>query len=189
MSIPLIDRWLIGQITPPMLFAISAFTVISLSVGVLFDLIRKIVEYGLPLMDAIKALLFSLPSFLVLSFPMSVLLSTLLSYGKLSGNSELLALKSLGIPTSRIIAPAIAVSIFMTSLTFYFNDNLVPASNRLAEITLRSGVGTSFTNGNSRNNIVFTRRGSRIQNSTNKPTKQNTFLTHIFYAGRFENIL
>ena len=187
MSIPLIDRWLIGQITPPMLFAISAFTVISLSVGVLFDLIRKIVEYGLPLLDAIKALLFSLPSFLVLSFPMSVLLSTLLSYGKLSGNSELLALKSLGIPTSRIIAPAIAVSIFMTGLTFYFNDNLVPTSNKMAETTLRSGVGTAFNKSNSRNNIVFTRRGSRIQNSTNKPTKQNTFLTHIFYAGRFEN--
>ena len=47
--LPLIDRWLIGQIIPPMIFAISAFTVISLSVGVMFDLIRKIVEFGLPL--------------------------------------------------------------------------------------------------------------------------------------------
>ena len=186
-SIPLIDRWLIGQITPPMLFAISAFTVISLSVGVMFDLIRKIVEYNLPLLDAIKALFYSLPSFLVLSFPMSVLLSTLLSYGKLSANSELLALKSLGITTPRIIAPAIAISIFMTGLTFYFNDNLVPASNKLAESTLRYGIGSSFNKGNNRNNIVFSRRGSRIDSLTNKPTKQNTFLTHIFYAGRFEN--
>ena len=75
---------------------------------------------------------------------MAVLLSTLLSYGKLSANSELLALKSLGITTSRIIAPAIAVSIFMTGLTFYFNDNLVPNSNKLAESTLRSGIGSSF---------------------------------------------
>ena len=140
-SIPLIDRWLIGQIIPPMLFAISAFTVISLSVGVMFDLIRKIVEFGLPLFLALKVLFFSLPNFLVLLFPMAVLLSTLLAYGKLSANSEILALKSLGIKTSRIIAPAIALSIFMTGLTFYFNDNLVPASNKLAEITLRKGIG------------------------------------------------
>ena len=110
-SIPLIDRWLLGQIIPPMIFAISAFTVISLSVGVMFDLIRKIVEYGLPILNAFKALIYSLPSFLVLSFPMAVLLSTLLSYGKLSANSELLALRSLGITKTRIIAPAIAVSI------------------------------------------------------------------------------
>ena len=186
-SIPLLDRWLIAQLLPPMLFAISAFTVISLSVGVMFDLIRKIVEFGLPLFLAIKVLFYSLPSFLVLSFPMAVLLSTLLAYGKLSANSELLALKSLGIKTSRIIAPAIAVSIFMTGLTFYFNDNLVPASNKLAESTLRAGIGSSFSSEKGKDNIMFSRYGSRIDYVTNKPTKTNQFLTHIFYASLFEN--
>ena len=186
-SIPLMDRWLVAQILPPMLFAISAFTVISLSVGVMFDLIRKIVEFGLPLFLAIKVLFYSLPSFLVLSFPMAVLLSTLLAYGKLSANSELLGLKSLGIKTSRIIAPAIAVSIFMTGLTFYFNDNLVPSSNKLAESTLRAGIGSSFSNEKGKDNIMFSRYGSRIDSSTNKPTETNTYLTHIFYASLFEN--
>ncbi len=181
------DRWLVAQILPPMIFAISAFTVISLSVGVMFDLIRKIVEFGLPLFLAIKVIFYSLPSFLVLSFPMAVLLSTLLAYGKLSANSELLALKSLGIKTSRIIAPAIAVSIFMTGLTFYFNDNLVPSSNKMAESTLRAGIGSSFSGEKGKDNIMFSRYGSRIDSSTNKPTKTNTFLTHIFYASLFEN--
>ena len=186
-SVPLIDRWLIGQILPPMIFAISAFTVISSSVGVMFDLIRKIVEFGLPLFLAIKVLFFSLPSFLVLSFPMAVLLSTLLAYGKLSANSELLALRSLGIKTSRIIAPAIAISIFMTGLTFYFNDALVPASNKIAESTLRAGIGNSFSNEKGKDNIMFSRYGSRINPSTNKATKINTYLTHIFYASWFKN--
>ena len=185
--IPLIDRWLIGQLLPPMFFAISAFTVISLSVGVMFELIRNIVEYGLPVFLAIKVLFYSLPSFLVLSFPMAVLLSTLLTYGKLSSNSELLALRSLGINNYRIVAPAIALSVFMTGLTFYFNDNLVPTANRLAEVTLRSGIGSSFTDKKRKNNIIFTRKGSRIESSTNKPTKINTFLTHIFYASKFED--
>ena len=185
-AIPLLDRWLLGQIIPPMLFAISAFTVISLSVGVMFDLIRQIVEYGLPLFLALKVLFYSLPSFLVLSFPMAVLLSTLLAYGKLSSNSELLALKSLGIKTSRIISPAIALSIFMTGLTFYFNDNLVPASNKLAEATLRSGMGSAFSGEKGKYNIIFSRYGSRIDSSTKQPTKSNKYLTHIFYAARYE---
>ena len=185
--LPLIDRWILGQIIPPMIFAISAFTVISLSVGVMFDLIRKIVEFGLPLFLALKVLFFSLPSFLVLSFPMAVLLSTLLAYGKLSSNSELLALKSLGIKTSRIISPAIALSIFMTGLTFYFNDNLVPTSNKLAETTLRGGIGSSFSAEQGKDNIMFSRYGSRINASNKKPTKINTYLTHIFYASWFEN--
>ena len=185
--LPLIDRWLLGQIIPPMIFAISAFTVISLSVGVMFDLIRKIVEFGLPLFLALKVLFFSLPSFLVLSFPMAVLLSTLLAYGKLSSNSELLALKSLGLNTSRIISPAIALSIFMTGLTFYFNDNLVPSSNKLAETTLRAGIGSSFSGEQGKDNIMFSRYGSRINASNKRTTKINTFLTHIFYASWYEN--
>ena len=188
-SLPLLDRWLLGQIIPPMLFAISAFTVISLSVGVMFDLIRKIVEFGLPLFIALKVLFYSLPSFLVLSFPMAVLLSTLLAYGKLSSNSELLALKSLGIKTSRIISPAIALSIFMTGLTFYFNDNLVPLSNKLAEATLRSGMGSSFSGEKGKSNIMFSRYGSQIDFSTKKATKTNTYLTHIFYAQKYEQNL
>ena len=185
-NLPLLDRWIIGQILPPMLFAISAFTVISLSVGVMFDLIRKIVEFGLPLLLALKVMFFSLPSFLVLSFPMAVLLSTLLAYGKLSANSELLALRALGLNTYRIVLPAIALSVLMTGLTFYFNDSLVPASNKLAESTLREGIGSSFNSEEGKNNIMFSRYGSRLT-SNNTPTKTNTYLTHIFYSAYYEN--
>ena len=142
-SIPLIDKWLIGQLIPPLIFSISAFTVVSLSVGVMFDLIRKIVEFGLPFSLALKILFLKLPGFLVLSFPMSVLLSTILTYGKLSSNSELLALKSIGIKPSRFILPAVIISILMTGLTFFFNDNLVPYSNKMAEIIMRDGLGKS----------------------------------------------
>ena len=74
----------------------------------------------------------------------------------------------------------------MTGLTFYFNDNLVPKSNKLAESTLRSGIGSSFNKQVGKNNIIFSRKGSRID-IHNKPTKTNTLLTHIFYASRFEN--
>ncbi len=184
--LPILDRWIIGQILPPMLFSISAFTVISLSVGVMFDLIRKIVEYGLPLFVAIKVLIYSLPSFLVLSFPMSVLLSTLLAYGKLSSNSELLALKSLGVKVWRAVIPAIILSILMTGLTFYFNNSLVPTCNKLAEYNMRAGLGNAFNSESGKRNIMFSRYGSIIKKN-NQPSKSTYNLTHIFYASYFAN--
>jgi len=179
--IPLIDKWLIGQLIPPLIFSISAFTVVSLSVGVMFDLIRKIVEFGLPFSLAIKILFLKLPGFLVLSFPMSVLLSTLLTYGKLSSNSELLALKSIGIRPSRFVVPALIISIFMTGLTFFFNDSLVPYSNKLAEISMREGLGKS-TVIEKGNDIFFPGYGSLIDPKTNKPSERNTYLTQIFFS-------
>ena len=75
----------------------------------------------------------------------------------------------------------------MTGLTFYFNDNLVPASNKLAETTLRAGIGSSFSSEQGKDNIMFSRYGSRINASNKKPTKINTYLTHIFYASLYKN--
>ena len=184
--VPLIDKWLIAQLVPPLIFSISAFTVVSLSIGVMFDLIRKIVEFGFPFSLAFKILILKLPGFLVLSFPMSVLLSTLLTYGKLSSNSELLALRSLGIKTSRFIVPALIVSIIMTGLTFFFNNSLVPYSNKLAEISIRDGLGKSTTI-ETGNDVFFPGYGSLIDPKTNKPSEKNTYLTQIFFSRVVKN--
>ena len=185
MNIPLIDRWLLGQLLPPMLFAIGSFTAVSLSVGIMFDLVRKIVEFGLPFQVALKVLILKLPGFLVLSFPMSMLLATLLAYGKLSSNSELLALKSLGVANRRIIFPAVLLSIFMTLLTFTFNDSLVPISNRVAENTMRTSLGKAISSEEGKH-IMFSRYGSQLDKS-NKVSDSNENLTHIFYAKYFRN--
>ena len=184
-NIPLFDRWLLGQLLPPMLFAIGAFTAVSLSVGIMFDLVRKIVEFGLPFQVALKVLILKLPGFLVLSFPMSMLLATLLAYGKLSSNSELLALKSLGVANRRIIFPAVLLSIFMTLLTFTFNDSLVPISNRVAENTMRTSLGKAISSEEGKH-IMFSRYGSQLDKS-NKVSDSNENLTHIFYAKYFRN--
>ena len=185
-NIPIIDRWLLGQLIPPLLFAISAFTVVSVSVGVMVDLIRKVVEFGLPLILALHIMVLKLPSFLVLSFPMSVLLSTLLAYGKLSGNSEILALRSLGIRTYRTIIPALILSIFMTGLTFYFNNNLVPTANKYSEMLLRDGLGKSVSM-EIGHDIFFKGYGSYTDLETNETTKRNTYLNQIFFSRLVEN--
>ena len=109
--IPLLDRWILSQLIPPLIFSISAFTVVSVSVGVMFDLVRKIVEFDLPLNIALNVLFFKLPSFVVLSFPMATLLASLLTYSKLSSNSELKALRAIGISFYRIIFPSLCLAI------------------------------------------------------------------------------
>ena len=116
---------------------------------------------------------------------MSMLLATLLAYGKLSSNSELLALKSLGVANRRIIFPAVLLSIFMTLLTFTFNDSLVPISNRVAENTMRTSLGKAISSEEGKH-IMFSRYGSQLDKS-NKVSDSNENLTHIFYAKYFRN--
>jgi len=178
--IPLLDRWLIVELISPLLFAVAAFTVVSLSVGVMFELVRKIVESGLPVLIAVQVLLQRLPSFLVISFPMATLMATLLAYSRLSANSELTALRSVGVTATRMIIPALALALVMSSLTFVFNDVVVPRSNRSAEITLRRALGKSIATEKG-DNIVYSRFGSveRPDGSSSKG------LLQLFYANRF----
>ena len=179
--IPLIDRWLINELIPPLFFAIAAFTVVSLSVGVVFDLVRQIVEMGIPFTIAFKVLLFRLPSFLVISFPMAMLLASLLTYGRLNENSELKALRSIGINTYRMVLPALTLALFMTCLTFLFNNNIVPYSNRSAEDTISVALGKAFTSEQGED-IIYSQKGYIVDPNTNLKKRG---VTHLFYAWKF----
>ena len=178
--IPLLDRWLIGELLGPLLFAIAAFTVVSLSVGVMFELVRQIVESGLPVAIAVQVLLLRLPSFLVISFAMATLMASLLAYSRLSANSELTALRSVGVTATRMIVPALVVALLMSGLTFVFNDVVVPRANRSAEITLRRALGKAIATEKG-SNIVYSRFG-RIQDPDGSTSKG---LTQLFYARQF----
>ena len=88
-----------------MLFGIAAFTAVSLSVGVVFELVRR-GGGGRPAAHwRPEGALLRLPCFLVLSFPMATLMATLLAYSRLSGSSELTALRSVGVSTRRMVLP------------------------------------------------------------------------------------
>ena len=179
--IPLLDRWIFLELLTPLIFSIAAFTVVSLSVGVFFDLIRKIVEMGLPLSLAVQILGLKLPSFVVISFPMAMLLSTLLAYGSLNENSEIKALKSIGISIYRIILPGLILSIFMSYMTFVFNNNIVPSTNKKAEVVLANSLGRSFANEQGED-IIFSKKGEILDPYSNFRKRG---VTHLFYALEF----
>jgi lipopolysaccharide export system permease protein len=180
--IPLLDRWLLGELIGPLLFGLTLFTVVSLSVGVMFDLVRKIVESNLPWTIAVQVLLLKLPSFLVISFPMATLIASLLAYSRLSANSELTALRSVGVTASRMIAPAIALALLMTGLTFVFNDVIVPRTNRSAEFTLQRSLGKAIA-AEKGDDIIYSRFG-RVTGPDGDAGKG---LTQLFYASKFQD--
>jgi len=178
--IPLLDRWLVGELMGPLLFGIAAFTAVSLSVGVVFELVRRVSESGLPVTAAMLVLMLRLPGFLVLAFPMATLMATLLAYSRLSGSSELTALRSVGVSTRRMVVPALLLSVVMSLLTFTFNDLIVPRANLAASNTLERALGKAIASEKG-DNILYSRFG-RIKMEQGESTRM---LTHIFYSRKF----
>ncbi len=180
--LPLLDRWLLGELVGPLLFGIAAFTAVSLSVGVVFELVRRVAESGLPLWAAVQVLLMNLPAFMVLAFPMATLMATLLAYSRLSGNSELTALRSVGVSTRRMVVPALALALLMSLITFMFNDVIVPRANIAAANTLNRALGQAIAT-ETADDTLYSRFGDLSQ-----PDGQiGKGLAQLFYARRFEN--
>jgi lipopolysaccharide export system permease protein len=178
--LPLLDRWLLNELIGPLVFGIAAFTAVSLSVGVVFELVRRVAESGLPLTAALQVLLLRLPGFLVLSFPMATLMATLLAFSRLSGSSELTALRSVGVSTRRMVLPALMLALCMSVLTFVFNDVIVPRANLEATNSLERALGKAISTEKG-SNIMYSRFG-RVATEGGERVKM---LTHIFYARNF----
>ena len=155
---PLLDRWILSELIPPLLFGIGAFTAVSFSVGAVFEILRRISETSVPLGDVVKILLLQLPSFMVISFPMATLMAALLSYGKLASTSELTALRSVGVSEWRMVVPGVSLALVMMFLTLTFNEWVVPNTMYQSKALLDRSLGRAII-GQSAENITYSKFG------------------------------
>ncbi len=109
-------RYILREILAPFALGLAIFTFILL-MGRLLRLVELVLNKGVPLIDIIKLFVFLLPSFLVLTLPLAFLLGVLLGFGRLSADSEIIALKSSGISLYDMSKPVLALSLVVSLAT------------------------------------------------------------------------
>ena len=112
-------------------FGVAIFTVLIMAGTYLFRLTEYLVG-GIPLMLVAKFSILLMPGIVAKTFPMAVLLSTLLAFGRLSGDSEITALKACGASLIRILRPVALFGIAIGILAFIFNEAIVPRASLMA---------------------------------------------------------
>ncbi|MBG1271199.1 LptF/LptG family permease [Nostoc sp. WHI] len=175
------DRYLASELIAPFFFGVGAFSSIGVTIDAVFDLVRKIVESGLPIDIAIQVFLLKFPNFIVLAFPMSTLLATLMTYSRLSSDSELIALRSCGVSVYRMVLTAVMLSLVVTGMTFIFNEQIAPAANYQAGMTLDKAL-KSDKPAFKQQNIFY----PEYQDVTQPDGSKNRILTRLFYADQFD---
>lgn len=119
--------YLLSEILPPFLLGLLTFTFVLLIARIL-KLVELIVTRGIPLTQVGRLLVLILPTFLELTLPMAFLLAILLGLGRLSGDQELLALKSSGVSPVQILLPLIFVAASVAAITFLLTTWVRPAA-------------------------------------------------------------
>jgi lipopolysaccharide export system permease protein len=179
----IMDRYLTRELLPTFLFGVGAFASIGVTIDAMFELVRKIVESGLPIGIAVQVFVLRLPEFIVLAFPMSTLLATLMTYSRLSSESELIALRGCGVSVYRMVLTAVMLSLLVTGMTFLFNEHLAPASKYQASQILDKALKSEQPSIVKQQNIFYPEY-QKVKQEDGKGQKK--ILNRLFYADEFD---
>jgi len=135
----ILDRYLVGELWGPFLFGLSAFTLIFVATQIL-AIGRLVSEEHAPLWAAVEYFLWGMPAYLLLVIPMAMLLGTLLAMQRLSGESEVTAMKAGGISLSRIVAPLLIVGLCVSLVALLVQELFVPFANDKAAYVRQQAI-------------------------------------------------
>lgn len=118
----ILDRYLLRELVVPFVLGLAVFTSILLIVRIL-KLVEMVVNRGVPLGQIIKLFSYILPAFLEVTVPMALLLAILVAFGRLSSDSEIIALRAAGVSLYRLLIPvgtfAAGVALLTLGLSLY----------------------------------------------------------------------
>ncbi|HVS33214.1 MAG TPA: LPS export ABC transporter permease LptG [Thermoanaerobaculia bacterium] len=124
-----LSRYILKEMIGPTLLGFAFYTSIIL-MQKLFDMAEVIIRRSLTGDVVGKLLLLSLPHIIVLTVPMSLLFGVLIAVGRLSSDSEIIAMRALGISTRTIYRPVFIFSFAMFLLNLYLINVVMPKGNR-----------------------------------------------------------
>src|SRR5665647_104323 len=125
----ILDRYILKELMGPFAFGVGVFASILIGSGPLFRIAQYVSQYGASLWICAKLLAFSLPGIIALTFPMAMLLSSLMAFGRLSSSSEIVAMKCAGLSFYRLATPVFIVAFGVSIFSMVFNEVLVPRAN------------------------------------------------------------
>lgn len=95
----------------------------------LIKLTELVVSRGVPLSDVSMMVLYLVPSFLVFTIPMALLLAVLLAFGRLSSDNEIIVIKASGISLGQIMPPVLFSAFIAMCLALAASTVAVPWGN------------------------------------------------------------
>jgi lipopolysaccharide export system permease protein len=89
----------------------------------------EMIGKGLSVWTLIQLLIYMSATLVPLALPLAVLLSSIMTFGNMGENFELVAIKSSGISLLRFMQPLFIFIVFVSGLAFLFANNVIPVAN------------------------------------------------------------
>ena len=131
-----LNKYLIKQSFIPFILSVGVITTV-LFLQFLIRAIDRFLGKGLDIFTILEYLYLNLAWIIALSVPMSLLISSVMTYGRMSQDNEITALKSAGVNLFSIIKPALWFGSIVGFLLCLFNNFILPDMNYNARLLAR----------------------------------------------------
>ncbi len=128
-KVRILDRYIFSELLPPFFLSLALLTFVFF-LQKMFRLAELVVSKGATVWAALKLLLYIMPSFLVITIPMSLLVASLAAFARLCTDSEVTAMKASQVSLYRMMRPAMLMAVIAFVFTAVISLSLLPAANR-----------------------------------------------------------
>ncbi|MDP8257276.1 MAG: LPS export ABC transporter permease LptF [Candidatus Alcyoniella australis] len=118
--------YVIREVLVPFIMGLFIFTFVVMMFQIL-QLVDLVVSYGVEVADVLRLLLYLILPLTVFTMPISFLLAVLLAFNRLSGDSEIIAMKASGIGLHKHLWPVLLLGLIVTAFAAFITLQAAPA--------------------------------------------------------------
>ena len=176
-------KYILNEIWPTFLTSLLVFIFVVLAARMV-SISEWIVNHGAPPAMVIKLILFLLPNIILLALPAATLMAVFIAFLRLSGDNEILAIKSSGISLYQMLPPVLGASIVAGLLTLFIAMFGSPWGNRtFKDVILKIAQTTAAVGIKER---VFSEPFNNITFYVNSLSSQDGTMKDVFLVDRRE---
>lgn len=131
-----LNKYLFNQSLIPFVLSVGVITTV-LFLQFLIRAVDRFLGKGLDALTIFEYLYLNLAWIIALSVPMSLLISSVMTFGRMSQQNEITALKSAGVNLYNIIKPALWFGAIVATGLCFFNNFILPEMNYNARLLAR----------------------------------------------------
>jgi len=121
-------RYILKEHLGPFFFGLGVITLVFL-LNLIFRELGRILSRGLSAGVIAEFFFLNLAWIMALAIPMAVLIATLMTFGRLSGDGEITAMKAGGVSILNILTPVFIAALLLSLFLIWFNNHVLPDAN------------------------------------------------------------
>ena len=149
----ILDQYILKKFFINFIYIILSFTIIFIIVDII-DNIDKFISRGLSNKEMFDYYLLSIPWYISIALPMTLLIATIITFVTLQKNNEITALKASGISIYRISSSLIIMGVIFCFLAFYF-ENIIVINTSNKRIPIEKKLKNKKTFTTKKNDIYY----------------------------------